>query len=365
MKQDYLVLKDLVKIFGSRKDTVIAVDKVNLEVKEGELVTLLGPSGCGKTTALRMISGFELPTSGKIFIDGEEVTTTPPNQRPTTMVFQNYALFPHMTVYQNIAYGLKIHREKEKNIRERTETIMNLVGLKGLNNRSPAQLSGGQQQRVSLARSLIMEPKVLLLDEPLSNLDAKMRVSTRLEIRKLQQRIGITSIYVTHDQEEAMTLSDRVVIMRYGQIQQIGTPQEIYTHPVNYFVADFIGKANFLGGKVANIVSQNEIEVDIKGVKYKVYISKNTFSEGDRIFLIIRPESVELEPKKSDAITGIISQVIYLGSRMVYEIEVDKNLLTVEITNPQEHKIYSKGEEVSVILKEKSLHIIPYEEIKK
>jgi iron(III) transport system ATP-binding protein len=365
MKQDYLVLKNLVKIFGSRKDTVVAVDKVNLEVKEGELVTLLGPSGCGKTTALRMISGFELPTSGKIFIDGEEVTTTPPNQRPTTMVFQNYALFPHMTVYQNIAYGLKIHREKEKNIRERTETIMNLVGLKGLNNRSPAQLSGGQQQRVSLARSLIMEPKVLLLDEPLSNLDAKMRVSTRLEIRKLQQRIGITSIYVTHDQEEAMTLSDRVVIMRYGQIQQIDTPQEIYTHPVNYFVADFIGKANFLGGKVANIVSQNEIEVDIKGVKYKVYISKNTFSEGDRIFLIIRPESVELEPKKSDAITGIISQVIYLGSRMVYEIEVDKNLLTVEITNPQEHKIYSKGEEVSVILKEKSLHIIPYEEIKK
>jgi len=365
MKQDYLVLKNLVKIFISGKESVTAVDKVNLEVKEGELVTLLGPSGCGKTTALRMISGFELPTSGKIFIDGEDVTTTPPNQRPTTMVFQNYALFPHMTVYQNIAYGLKIHREKEKNIRERTETIMNLVGLKGLNNRSPAQLSGGQQQRVSLARSLIMEPKVLLLDEPLSNLDAKMRVSTRLEIRKLQQRIGITSIYVTHDQEEAMTLSDRVVIMNAGKIQQIGTPQEIYAHPINYFVADFIGKANFLGGKVANIVSQNEIEVDIKGVKYKVYISKNTFSEGDRILLIIRPESVELEPKKSGAINGIINQLIYLGSRMVYEIEVDKNLLTVEITNPQEHKIYSKGEEVAIILKEKSLHVIPYEEIKK
>jgi iron(III) transport system ATP-binding protein len=365
MKQDYLVLKNLVKIFGSKKDIVRAVDKVNLEVKEGELVTLLGPSGCGKTTALRMISGFELPTSGQIFIDGEEVTTTPPNQRPTTMVFQNYALFPHMTVYQNIAYGLKIHREKEKNIRERTEDIMNLVGLKGLNDRSPAQLSGGQQQRVSLARSLIMEPKVLLLDEPLSNLDAKMRVSTRLEIRKIQQRVGITSVYVTHDQEEAMTLSDRVVIMNAGKIQQIDTPQEIYSHPVNYFVADFIGKANFLEGKVLNILSQNEIEVDIKGVKYKVYILKNAFSEGDKILLIIRPESVELEPKKSGAINGIISQVIYLGSRMVYEIKVDKNLLTVEITNPQEHKIYAIGEEVSVILKEKSLHVIPYEEIKK
>ena len=364
MKQDYLVLKNLEKIFRSGKESVTAVDKVNLEVKEGELVTLLGPSGCGKTTALRMISGFELPTSGKIFIDGEDVTTTPPNQRPTTMVFQNYALFPHMTVYQNIAYGLKIHRIAEKDIRQRTEAIMDLVGLKGLNNRSPAQLSGGQQQRVSLARSLIMEPKVLLLDEPLSNLDAKMRVSTRLEIRKIQQRVGITSVYVTHDQEEAITLSDRVVIMKAGKIQQIGTPQEIYAHPVNYFVADFIGKANFLGGKVVNILSQEEIEVDIKGVKHKVSIPKNTFSEGDRIFLVIRPESAELEPKKSGAINGIISQVIYLGSRMVYEIEVEKNFLTVDITNPQEHKIYSIGEEVSVILKEKSLHVIPYEEIK-
>lgn len=365
MKQDYLVLENLEKIFGSGKKSVTAVDKVNLEVKKGELVTLLGPSGCGKTTALRMISGFELPTSGKIFIDGEDVTTTPPNRRPTTMVFQNYALFPHMTVYQNIAYGLKIHQEKEKAIRERTEKIMNLVGLKELGDRSPSQLSGGQQQRVSLARSLIMEPKVLLLDEPLSNLDAKMRVSTRLEIRKIQQRVGITSVYVTHDQEEAVTLSDRVVIMNAGKIQQIGTPQEIYAHPVNYFVADFIGKANFLEGKVATILSQKEIEVDIEGLKYKVSTPKKIFTEGDRIFLVIRPESTELEPKKPEAINGIISQVIYLGSRMVYEIKTEKNLLTVEIANPQEHKIFSIGEEVSVKLKEKSLHVIPYEEIQK
>jgi len=365
MKQDYLVLKNLVKIFGSGKDTVIAVNNVNLEVKEGELVTLLGPSGCGKTTALRMISGFELPTSGQIFIDGEEVTTTPPNQRPTTMVFQNYALFPHMTVYQNIAYGLKIHREKEKNIRERTETIMNLVGLKGLNNRSPAQLSGGQQQRVSLARSLIMEPKVLLLDEPLSNLDAKLRVSTRLEIRKLQKRIGITSIYVTHDQEEAMTLSDRVVIMNAGKIQQIGTPQEIYAHPINYFVADFIGKANFLEGRVVGMISKNKVEIDVKNRKFEVFTLKSAFSEGEKIFLLTRPESVELETKKPNTLTGIVRQLIYLGSRMVYEIEVDTDHLTVEITNPQEHKTFSPGEELTVTFKEKSLHIIPYEEIKK
>ncbi len=365
MKQDYLVLKNLVKIFGSGKDTVIAVDNVNLEVKEGELVTLLGPSGCGKTTALRMISGFELPTSGQIFIDGEEVTATPPNQRPTTMVFQNYALFPHMTVFENISYGLRIHRETEKNIRERTENTMNLVGLKGLRDRSPAQLSGGQQQRVSLARSLIMEPKVLLLDEPLSNLDAKMRVSTRLEIRRLQQRIGITSIYVTHDQEEAMTLSDRVVIMNAGKIQQIGIPQEIYAYPLNYFVADFIGKANFLEGRVVTMVSDNEVELDIEGRKFKVFTPRNSFASGARVFLLIRPESVKLEPKKSNTLTGKVRQIIYLGSRMIYEIEIAKSPLTVEITNPQEHRIFSQGEEVTVTFKEKSLHVIPYEEIKK
>src|SRR4030043_551428 len=218
MKQDYLVLKNLEKIFRSGKESVTAVDKVNLEVKEGELVTLLGPSGCGKTTALRMISGFELPTSGKIFIDGEDVTTTPPNQRPTTMVFQNYALFPHMNVYQNIAYGLMIHREKEKNIRERTENIMNLVGLKGLNSRSPAQLSGGQQQRGSLARALIKEPKVLLLDEPLSNLDAKLREQMRLEIKELQARLKITTLYVTHDQTEALAISDFIAVMDQGRL---------------------------------------------------------------------------------------------------------------------------------------------------
>ncbi|GAI63143.1 unnamed protein product, partial [marine sediment metagenome] len=198
MKQNYLVLENLVKIFQSGKNALAAVDNLSVKVKEGELVTLLGPSGCGKTTTLRMIAGFEIPTSGKIFIEGKEVSMIPPNQRPTTMVFQNYALFPHMTVFENISYGLKIRKESAKNIKEKTEKIINLVGLEGLSKRSPAHLSGGQQQRVSLARSLVMEPKVLLLDEPLSNLDAKLRVSTRLEIRSLQQRVGITSVYVTH-----------------------------------------------------------------------------------------------------------------------------------------------------------------------
>jgi len=365
MKQDYLVLEKLVKIFESGKNALVAVDKVSVKVKEGELVTLLGPSGCGKTTTLRMIAGFEIPTSGKIFIEDKEISMIPPNQRPTTMVFQNYALFPHMTVFENIAYGLKIRKERSQNIKEKTEKIINLVGLEGLSKRSPAHLSGGQQQRVSLARSLIMEPKVLLLDEPLSNLDAKLRISTRLEIRKLQQRIGITSVYVTHDQEEAMTLSDRVVIMNAGKIQQIGTPQEIYAYPNNYFVADFIGKANFLSGKVLRILSSKKVEIEVKGCKFTITSYNKTFKEGEKILLLVRPEAVDLYPKKPQSITGVIQQIIYLGSYLVYEIKVDEDILTVEITNPLSQKSFSTGEEVSLSFKENSLHVLPYEEIKK
>ena len=366
MKQDYLVLENLVKIFQSGKNALAAVDNLSVKVKEGELVTLLGPSGCGKTTTLRMIAGFEIPTSGKIFIEGKEISMIPPNQRPTTMVFQNYALFPHMTVFENISYGLKIRKESAQDIKEKTEKIINLVGLEGLSTRSPAHLSGGQQQRVSLARSLIMEPKVLLLDEPLSNLDAKLRISTRLEIRKLQQRIGITSVYVTHDQEEAMTLSDRVVIMNEGKIQQIGTPQEIYAYPNNYFVADFIGKANFLIGKVHKILQSKGVEIEVKGYIFNKITPHNlSFKEGDKILLLVRPEAVDLKPKTPQSITGIIQQIIYLGSHLVYKIKVDNDIFTVEIANPRDQKNFSTGEEVSLYFKENSLHILPYEDIKK
>jgi iron(III) transport system ATP-binding protein len=362
MRQDFLVLKGLAKIFGTKEDAVTAVNNVNIEVREGELVTLLGPSGCGKTTTLRMIAGFELPTSGKVLIDGEDVTTTPPNRRPTTMVFQNYALFPHLTVFENIAYGLKIRRYSGQEIRRKVEEIMRLVGLKGLSERSPSQLSGGQQQRVSLARSLVMEPKVLLFDEPLSNLDAKLRVSTRLEIRKLQQRVGITSVYVTHDQEEAMTLSDRVVIMHQGKIMQIGSPQEIYARPVNRFVADFIGKANFLEGHLGRIITENKRELDIMGHKFQVSVGEGSFSEGERVLLVVRPESVSVEPKKPNALVGTVREAVYLGSEMVYEIEVARSLLTAQIANPQEHMVFEEGENVTVAFQEKSLHILPYEE---
>lgn len=361
MRQDFLVLKSIVKVFGAGENAFTAVDNVNIDVKEGELVTLLGPSGCGKTTTLRMVAGFELPTSGRILIDGDEVSSTPPNQRPTTMVFQNYALFPHLTVFENISFGLKIRRDSAQDIRKKTEKIMRLVGLEEFEERSPAQLSGGQQQRVSLARSLVMEPKVLLLDEPLSNLDAKLRVSTRLEIRKIQQRVGITSVYVTHDQEEAMTLSDRVVIMHQGKIMQTGPPQEIYAYPASRFVADFIGKANFLDGRVVGKASDNELVLEIIGKIFTVTLQKDTFSEGDRVLLVLRPESIKLEPRRPDTLIGIIQEAVYLGSQMVYMVEMEKNTLTVEIANPQEHMIFKTGEEVSINFQDKSLHILPYE----
>ena len=362
MKEDYLVLKNLVKIFGGGKESVVAVDDVSLQVREGELVTLLGPSGCGKTTTLRMIAGFEFPTSGEIFLDGERINAVPPNRRPTTMVFQNYALFPHMTVAQNIEYGLKIHHVPGRAIKERVEEVMHLVGLEGLGGRPPAQLSGGQQQRVSLARSLIMEPKVLLLDEPLSNLDAKLRESTRIEIRKLQRRLGITSVYVTHDQEEAMTLSDRVVIMHEGRIQQIGTPPEIYAHPANHFVADFIGKANFLEARVETVGSQNTAELDIYGTKLRVFTEQQKLVKGAKVVVVVRPESVALEPKREGALVGVIRESVYLGSEIVYEVQLKDSILTVEVPSPHEHTLFTNDQEVSIHLKEKSLHILPRED---
>jgi iron(III) transport system ATP-binding protein len=362
MRDDYLVLNNLVKVFGGAKEPVTAVDNVSLQVHEGELVTLLGPSGCGKTTTLRMIAGFEFPTSGDIYLDGERLNDVPPNRRPTTMVFQNYALFPHMTVAQNIEYGLKIHRVGGKQIKERVDEVMRLVGLKGMGKRSPAQLSGGQQQRVSLARSLIMEPKVLLLDEPLSNLDAKLRESTRIEIRKLQRRVGITSVYVTHDQEEAMTLSDRVVIMHEGRIQQIGTPSDIYAHPASRFVADFIGKANFIEATISSIDSPESATLDVYGTKHNMSAATEDLREGMKVVVVVRPESIALESGKTGRLKGVIKESVYLGSEIVYEVELEGGLITVKVPNPREHTLFTTDQEVTVLLKEKSLHILPAEE---
>ncbi len=229
----YLVLQDLVKRFPSRGGVgeVTAVDGISLDINQGDLVTLLGPSGCGKTTTLRMIAGFEFPTVGQILLDGKAINDLPPHRRDMSMVFQSYAIFPHLSVFENIAYGLNVQHKSREEIRNRVATVMELVELTGYENRQPNQLSGGQQQRVALARALVMEPKVLLMDEPLSNLDAKLREQMRSEIRRIQKRLGITSVYVTHDQVEAMTLSDQVVVMNQGKIEQAGTPTDVYRRP--------------------------------------------------------------------------------------------------------------------------------------
>jgi iron(III) transport system ATP-binding protein len=245
----------IVKQFPSQtgEETVFAVDQLTLDLEPGELVTLLGPSGCGKTTTLRMLAGFETPTSGDILINGQTITHLPPNKRNIGMVFQSYALFPHMTVYENVAYGLRIKQVSKSEMMDRVSKVLALMQLNTMKDRLPSLLSGGQQQRVALARAVVTEPKVLLFDEPLSNLDAKLREYMRDELRKIQQRLGITSLYVTHDQTEAMAISDKVVIMDKGRIQQSGSPRQIYMKPHNKFVANFMGKANCLQAMVERL----------------------------------------------------------------------------------------------------------------
>ena len=362
MKRDFVRLSGITKVFGSGEGEIVAVDSVDLEVGEGELVTLLGPSGCGKTTTLRMIAGFEFPTAGDMYVDGERINNVPPDRRPTTMVFQNYALFPHLSVFDNVAYGLRVNGVPRGQIRSRAEEVMRLVGLQKLGDRPPAQLSGGQQQRVSLARSLVMEPKVLLLDEPLSNLDAKLRVATRLEIRRLQQRVGITSIYVTHDQEEAMVLSDRVVIMHEGRIQQIGTPAEIYSRPANRFVAGFIGRVNFIESRVSSDSSGDEVTVDLLGRQHTLRAARSGFSAGDRVLVVARPESIIVADRGELELPAVVREAIYLGSQMNYRIDAGGQELTVDVPDPQVHESHAAGEDVSISFKEQSLHVLPFEE---
>jgi ABC-type Fe3+/spermidine/putrescine transport system ATPase subunit len=250
-------LRDIIKRFG----TLEAVSRVSLEIQDGELFTLLGPSGCGKTTILRLIGGFHAPNQGEVYFGERRVTPIPPYERNIGMVFQNYALWPHMTIFDNVAYGLKLKKLAGREIESKVHHALGLVNLKGLEKRYPGQLSGGQQQRVALARALVLNPDVLLLDEPLSNLDAKIRIQVRAEIRKLQKELAITTIYVTHDQEEALTLSDRIAVLNHGQLQQLGSPLELYERPANPFVADFIGINNLIPGQVAEVLAHDRLKV--------------------------------------------------------------------------------------------------------
>lgn len=354
---DSLNLKDVSKVFQRRGDgkPIVAVDNVSLSIPKGEFITLLGPSGCGKTTTLRLIAGFETPSAGQIILDGKDITHQPPNHRDMAMVFQSYALFPHMSVFDNIAYGLQIRKLGRAEIRDKVEQALDVVGMSGLGSRRPNQLSGGQQQRVALARALVMEPRILLFDEPLSNLDAKLRVQMRSEIRGLQRRLNITSLYVTHDQTEAMAMSDRIVVMNMGQIEQSGTPAEIYRHPVSRFVADFIGRANFVETCV-EAVSDGKVTVDVLGQPIRVSMSPVP-KVGERLEAVLRPEGLKLSVNP-DLRQAYVEQVMYLGSEIEYFVRVENQRLVVVETDPRADYIFAEGQTVGIDVIHETVHLL-------
>jgi iron(III) transport system ATP-binding protein len=324
-----------------RFKNVVAINHIQLEVNQGEMLTLLGPSGCGKTTTLRCIAGLERPDEGDIVIDGKPMLSqgfVHPSKRGIGMVFQNYAVWPHMKVYNNIVYGLKIQRLSRQSIREKAQKVLELVGLSGLEDRYPGQLSGGQQQRVALARALVGNPKVLLLDEPLSNLDAKLREELRFEIKSLVRRMGITSVYVTHDQAEAMVISDRVVVMEAGNVIQIGPPEEIYEKPANRFVADFIGTMNFMSGEIVEVpANTNEayVRTEFSARLRCTKSDEKALKTGDKVFASIRPEDVKIfdaPPQTGDnIIKGTIVHRAYLGNFLYFFVNVNDTKIRVQV----------------------------------
>jgi iron(III) transport system ATP-binding protein len=336
------------------KKDFYAVHDTTLEIAPGSFVTLLGPSGCGKTTTLRMIAGFESPDEGEIYLGGEPINALTPNKRDTAMVFQSYALLPHYNIFDNVAYGLKLRKLDKETIRKKVMDILDLVGLEGMEGRMTNQLSGGQQQRVALARALVLEPGVLLFDEPLSNLDAKLRVSMRTEIRRIQQKAGITAIYVTHDQSEAMALSDQIIIMEKGVVAQIGTPQEVYYHPKNEFVADFIGEANFLRGKLTNQAGTSGT-VEVAGQKLDVQ-GTDHLTTGQDCTLVLRPESAVLSDQGQLPCQVVLS--CFMGSYQNYHVMVGDTLVKITDFNPKSKKIYQVGDSAWVKFQADDVHVL-------
>jgi putrescine transport system ATP-binding protein len=325
--------KPLLEIRGVSKKfgDFIAVNNVDLDIYQGELFCLLGGSGCGKTTLLRMLAGFEKPSSGQILIDGQDMSEVPPYKRPTNMMFQNYALFPHMTVEKNIAFGLEQDGISKAEISDKIDSILKLVELQDYKKRRPQQLSGGQRQRVALARALVKQPKLLLLDEPLSALDKKLREQTQFELINIQDKVGVTFVVVTHDQEEAMTLSTRIAVMDRGRFIQTGTPTEIYEYPRDRFVADFIGSANILDGKVVSNL-EGTIEVSTYLGKF-AFKSNSNISEGSDLFVGLRPEKISISKaaSKSKNITGYIDDIGYFGDYSIYKVRIDEGKI-IDVT---------------------------------
>ena len=331
-----------------------AVHDTSLDIAPGEFVTLLGPSGCGKTTTLRMIAGFESADEGEIYLGDEAINILPPNKRDTAMVFQSYALLPHYNVFDNVAYGLKLRKVPKEEIKERVTKILELVELSGMEARMTNQLSGGQQQRVALARALVLEPSVLLFDEPLSNLDAKLRVSMRTEIRRIQQKTGITAVYVTHDQSEAMALSDRIIIMNKGVVAQMGTPQEIYYHPNSEFVADFIGEANFLKGVCKGLDGDHAL-LEVAGTEVRVAAVEN-MKVGETYTIVLRPESAGLAPEGALQCKVVLS--CFMGAYQNYHVMVGDTLVKLTDYDPKNHHIYRVGDTCALTFRPDGVHIL-------
>lgn len=359
----FLELEDITKYFGR----VTAVDHITLSVEQGEFLTLLGPSGCGKTTILRMVAGFETPSEGNILLDGDDITNRPASKRPMGMVFQSYALFPHMTAEQNIAFGLTIKKLPKEQIRQRCAELLELVGLSEMGRRYAHQMSGGQQQRIALARALAVEPKVLLLDEPLSALDAKVRVSLRNEIRRIQQQLKMTAIYVTHDQEEALAISDRIAVMAKGQIEQLAHPEEIYSNPRTVFAATFVGTSNQFKG-----VLESAAEGLCRTGKTLLHVpSVPNMHDGDQVLVVVRPEEMTIKPQDKDEtgndsengvgnhITGVIELRTFLGPFTRFHVHVnDETTLTADIPS-QQARNYFVAQNVGLSFPPEACQVLP------
>ena len=343
MADNIIELRHISKVYSD--NGFKAVDDFNLEVKRGEFVTFLGPSGCGKTTTLRMIAGFEMPTSGEILLNGEDISQLPANKRPINTVFQRYALFPHMNIYDNIAFGLKLKKLPKEEIRKKVKRVLDIVDLEGFENRKISTLSGGQQQRIAIARALVNEPEILMLDEPLGALDLKMRQEMQLELKHMHDELGITFIYVTHDQEEALTMSDKIVVLSEGRIQQIGTPEDIYNEPQNAFVADFIGESNIFKG-----IMTGHMKVRFCGGEF---MGMGDVAEGTLVGVVVRPEDVIITKPEDGVVEGEVVSVIFKG--MHYEVTVESGKYEMVIRTT---KCYSVGERIGMKLEPDGIHIM-------
>lgn len=342
MQKNILELKDLFVSFDGEK----VLDGLNLDIRDKEFITLLGPSGCGKTTTLRLIAGFLDPDSGSIFFEGNDLNGVPAYKRRVNTIFQRYALFPHLNVFENVAFGMRVKKLPEKDIKEKVTELLKLVDLEGFEKRRISTLSGGQQQRIAIARAIANEPKVLLLDEPLAALDLKLRKDMQKELRKMQRKLGITFIFVTHDQEEALTMSDRVVVMDKGKIQQVGTPQDIYNEPQNAFVADFIGESNIVDG-----IMLDDFSVEFSGHKFEC-LDKG-FDKNEQVDVVVRPEDVDIVKKDEGMLTGTVTSIDFLGVH--YEIIVDIGGFKWMIQTTDEHRV---GDEVGLFIEPDAIHIM-------